>query len=128
MSALRPIAACAGLLLGACTASVALDAAPVCAGRPADERAVLQKVAALPVSTWSYTFAPRERHLGPMAQDFHAAFGGASERRYDPADAHAVSFAALKALVQLSDAQEARIRQLEEDNRRLEAALAARGR
>ncbi|WP_244215760.1 tail fiber domain-containing protein [Kitasatospora purpeofusca] len=37
---------------------------------------VLETVAALPVSTWSYLWEPEDvRHLGPMAQDWHAAFG-----------------------------------------------------
>lgn len=31
---------------------------------------------ALPVSTWRYLWEPEDvRHLGPMAQDWHAAFG-----------------------------------------------------
>ncbi|MBP0448709.1 tail fiber domain-containing protein [Kitasatospora sp. RG8] len=38
--------------------------------------AVLETVAALPVSTWRYLWEPEDvRHLGPMAQDWHAAFG-----------------------------------------------------
>jgi hypothetical protein len=38
--------------------------------------AVLETVAALPVSTWRYLWEPDDvRHLGPMAQDWHAAFG-----------------------------------------------------
>lgn len=38
--------------------------------------AVLDTVAALPVSTWRYLWEPEDvRHLGPMAQDWHAAFG-----------------------------------------------------
>ncbi|MDH6129218.1 hypothetical protein P3T39_006207 [Kitasatospora sp. GP82] len=38
--------------------------------------AVLESVAALPVSTWRYLWEPEDvRHLGPMAQDWHAAFG-----------------------------------------------------
>ncbi|WP_327673239.1 tail fiber domain-containing protein [Kitasatospora sp. NBC_00458] len=37
---------------------------------------VLETVAALPVSTWRYVWEPADvRHLGPMAQDWHAAFG-----------------------------------------------------
>ncbi|MFD3663707.1 tail fiber domain-containing protein [Streptomyces sp. NPDC058659] len=37
---------------------------------------VLETVAALPVSTWRYLWEPEDvRHLGPMAQDWHAAFG-----------------------------------------------------
>ncbi|MFF5783587.1 tail fiber domain-containing protein [Streptomyces sp. NPDC012693] len=38
--------------------------------------AVLDAVAALPISTWRYLWEPEGvRHLGPMAQDWHAAFG-----------------------------------------------------
>ncbi|MFH8386797.1 tail fiber domain-containing protein [Kitasatospora sp. NPDC018058] len=38
--------------------------------------AVLETVAALPISTWRYLWEPEDmRHLGPMAQDWHAAFG-----------------------------------------------------
>ncbi|MFI7099441.1 tail fiber domain-containing protein [Streptomyces sp. NPDC050161] len=38
--------------------------------------AVLETVAALPVSTWRYLWEPEDvRHLGPMAQDWHTAFG-----------------------------------------------------
>ncbi|MFI9209924.1 tail fiber domain-containing protein [Streptomyces sp. NPDC053253] len=37
---------------------------------------VLETVAALPISTWRYLWEPEEvRHLGPMAQDWHSAFG-----------------------------------------------------
>ncbi|MFF1868784.1 tail fiber domain-containing protein [Streptomyces sp. CB03911] len=36
---------------------------------------VLETVAALPISTWRYLWEPEDvRHLGPMAQDWHAAF------------------------------------------------------
>ncbi|MEU9458678.1 tail fiber domain-containing protein [Streptomyces sp. NPDC088394] len=38
--------------------------------------AVLDTVATLPISTWRYLWEPEDvRHLGPMAQDWHAAFG-----------------------------------------------------
>lgn len=38
--------------------------------------AVLETVAALPVSTWRYVWEAEDvRHLGPMAQDWHTAFG-----------------------------------------------------
>ncbi|MFI9273169.1 tail fiber domain-containing protein [Kitasatospora sp. NPDC052896] len=38
--------------------------------------AILETVAALPISTWRYLWEPEDvRHLGPMAQDWQAAFG-----------------------------------------------------
>ncbi|HEY1016228.1 MAG TPA: tail fiber domain-containing protein, partial [Herpetosiphonaceae bacterium] len=47
-----------------------------------DGRAVLRLVAAMPISSWNYhSEGDGVRHLGPMAQDFRAAFGlGADER------------------------------------------------
>ncbi|KJK58393.1 hypothetical protein UK12_10785 [Saccharothrix sp. ST-888] len=43
---------------------------------PVNGYAVLETVAALPISTWRYLWEPEGvRHLGPMAQDWHAAFG-----------------------------------------------------
>ena len=38
-------------------------------------RDVLDKVAALPLARWNFKAAPGLDHIGPMAQDFHAAFG-----------------------------------------------------
>ncbi|MEV7749614.1 tail fiber domain-containing protein [Streptomyces griseofuscus] len=47
-------------------------AAPV---GPVNGYAILETVAALPISTWRYLWEPEGvRHLGPMAQDWHAAF------------------------------------------------------
>jgi hypothetical protein len=75
----------------------------------------------MPVSTWSYrSDDPSVRHLGPMAQDFHAAFGlGSTDRAYDPIDAHGVELAAIKALYQRMLEQEERIERLERENRKL---------
>jgi hypothetical protein len=43
---------------------------------PVNGYALLETVAALPISTWRYLWEPEGvRHLGPMAQDWHAAFG-----------------------------------------------------
>jgi hypothetical protein len=89
--------------------------------QPVDDQAVLEGVARMPVSSWSYTSDdPSVRHLGPMAQDFHDAFGlGASDRAYDPIDAHGVAFAAIKALYERSSDQDARIERLERENAEL---------
>jgi hypothetical protein len=86
--------------------------------RPVDERAVLQSIARMPLSTWSYTSDdPSVRHLGPMAQDFYQAFGlGETDRAYDPIDAHGVTLAAIKALYQEVQDQRTRIDRLEQEN------------
>ncbi|MFZ2173285.1 MAG: tail fiber domain-containing protein, partial [Rhodococcus sp. (in: high G+C Gram-positive bacteria)] len=57
------------------------------AARPVPTSAddVLERLADLKISTWTYGFDHRSvRHLGPMAQDFAEAFGlGSSDRRID---------------------------------------------
>lgn len=42
-----------------------------------DEEIFLQKISAIPLTTWNYKGQEpsRNRHYGPMAQDFYAAFG-----------------------------------------------------
>ena len=83
-----------------------------------DAQAVLQSVARLPISTWSYKVDdPSVRHMGPMAQDFYAAFGlGNSERTYNAIDAHGVTLAAIQALNERLEEQNARIERLELEN------------
>ena len=88
--------------------------------RPADTREVLEKVAALPVNTWNYKSQDTAiRHIGPMAQDFHAAFGvGEDERHITTVDADGVALAAIQGLNEKvetgSQRAEARSRKLEE--------------
>jgi hypothetical protein len=67
---------------------------------PIDGDEILRRVAALPISAWSYKDAqPSGRHIGPMAQDFHAAFGtGDSDRCIPTVDANGVALAAIQAL------------------------------
>jgi hypothetical protein len=66
---------------------------------PLDDAAVVAKVAALPVSEWSYSSERSVRHVGPMAQDFHAAFGlGEDDRHITSIDEDGVALAAIKAL------------------------------
>jgi hypothetical protein len=61
---------------------------------------ILEKLAALPVSAWNYkSDPPSVRHLGPMAQDFKAAFGlGDSDRKINLVDANGVVIVAIQAL------------------------------
>ncbi len=91
---------------------------------PVDEQAVLEALAKVPVSTWSYkSDDPAVRHLGPMAQDFYSAFGlGNTDRAYNSIDAHGVALAAIRALYERSQALDARIERLERDNVELRAA------
>jgi hypothetical protein len=67
-----------------------------------DVRDVLEKVTALSIQTWSYTNdASASRHLGPVAQDFQAAFGlGADDKSIATVDADGVALAAIQGLNQ----------------------------
>ena len=74
---------------------------------PVDERSVLAGVERLDVARWSYiSDGPEVRHIGPMAQDFAAAFDvGADPRRIHPIDMNGVALAAIKALKATVDQQ-----------------------
>jgi hypothetical protein len=64
-----------------------------------DDAVVLDKVAALPISRWSYKSEHGVQHVGPMAQDFYAAFGvGADDKHITSIDEDGVALAAIKAL------------------------------
>lgn len=94
---------------------------------PIDTGDVLEKVAKLSVAKWSYI---REgdgvRHLGPMAEDFHAAFGlGGDDKHIGVLDAVGVSMAAIQGLQSQLQSKEQRIHDLEKKNADLEARLSA---
>ena len=97
---------------------------------PVDDDAVLETLATVPISTWSYkSDDPAVRHMGPMAQDFRAAFGlGDTDRAYNSIDAHGVTFAAIKALYERVKRDEARTDALERENARLRAECTRAGR
>jgi len=65
-----------------------------------DARAVLDRVVALPLSTWRYNGQDKSiRHIGPIAQDFYAAFDvGEDERHISTVDADGVALAAIQGL------------------------------
>jgi len=66
---------------------------------PIDDTAILDRVAAMPISKWSYISEHGVRHVGPMAQDFYAAFGvGADNKHITSIDEDGVALAAIKAL------------------------------
>ena len=93
---------------------------------------VLDKVAALPISQWKYKVEPDGiKHLGPVAQDFHAAFGlGDSDRAIGSVDESGVALAAIQGLNQKLEQENAAMKRenkaLEDRLSRLEKALGAR--
>lgn len=92
---------------------------------------VLERLRALPVSSWNYkTQADSVRHMGPVAQDFYALFGlGPSDTTIDTIDADGVALAAIQGLSALVSEQATQIAALEarlaalEGERRTSAAL-----
>ena len=67
---------------------------------PVDTAEILDKVSALPVSAWTYKDdTSGARHVGPMAQDFYAAFGlGHTDKGIATLDTSGVALASIKAL------------------------------
>ncbi len=84
---------------------------------------ILRKIAGMPVREWSYKAQDASiRHMGPTAQDFHAAFGlGEDPLRIGTMDADGVALAAVKAL----EARTRDIDRLKAENAELAARLAA---
>ncbi len=105
---------------------------------PVDGREVLERVAAMPIRTWNWkSQEPSIRHIGPVAQDFSAAFHvGEDDTHISTVDADGVALAAIQGLYQLlreKDAEisalkasnAAQIRALQRQNDMLEARLTA---
>ncbi len=96
---------------------------------PVDPQTVLAKVAALPMTEWVYKTATGARHLGPIAQDFHAAFGlnGNDDQHITTVDEGGVALAAIQGLDQKLETgrqnSDVRMRKLEAENADLKARL-----
>lgn len=77
-----------------------------------DPLEVLAKVSALPVSTWNHKAQDKAiRHVGPMAQDFKAAFGvGVSDTGITTVDAEGVAPAAIQGVDQKLEQEVAPLR------------------
>jgi hypothetical protein len=68
---------------------------------PVDPLELLAKVTSMPVQSWSYKSHPQEKHVGPVAQDFHAAFGlGSDDKSIATVDESGVALAAIQGLNQ----------------------------
>lgn len=100
-----------------------LDRASVADLRKVDPRDILARLRTLPVSTWSFAAQdPSVRHLGPLAEDFRAAFGlGESDRHIGHLDADGIALAAIQGLAQEVEDRDARIASVERDAREREA-------
>ncbi|MEJ2679238.1 MAG: tail fiber domain-containing protein [Gemmatimonadota bacterium] len=117
---------CTGTVSGTSDVNRKDDFAPVNADQ------VLQKLASLPIGAWSYKRDPAGvRHVGPMAQAFHAAFGlGANDVTIATVDADGINMLAIQALERRTvalqkqvDAERAENAELRQRLDRLEAAV-----
>jgi len=85
---------------------------------------VLAKVAALPITRWNFKADVKQRHIGPMAQDFYAAFNvGPDDRHIAVVDEGGVALAAIKGLNQKLDEKDSEIQKLKQQNETLEKRL-----
>ncbi|MFO7740887.1 MAG: tail fiber domain-containing protein [Anaerolineae bacterium] len=99
---------------------------------PVDGQEVLARVTELPVTTWNYKAEDASvRHMGPVAQDFYAAFGlGRDDRHIAALDSSGVALAAIQGLyerTQTLEAENATLREqvaaLQEENATQQAQI-----
>jgi len=86
---------------------------------------VLAKLATVPMFTWNYRTNPSVRHIGPMAQDFRAAFGlGEDEKHIGIVDSEGVALAAIQELYRMNLEKDKQIQAMQHE---LEELRATRG-
>lgn len=93
-----------------------------------DEKDILAKVVSLPVTEWNYKDDPPDKkHIGPMAQDFQAAFGlnGADDKHISVVDGGGVALAAIQGLNQKLTEKDMEINALKKQLNELQAAVKA---
>jgi hypothetical protein len=84
---------------------------------PVDTKAVLEKLAAVPMQQWNYKWEKDGDvpNIGPMAQDFKAAFyPGRDDKSITTLEFDGVELAAIQGLNQKVDEKDAEIQQLKE--------------
>jgi hypothetical protein len=82
---------------------------------PVNGRELLARLSAIPIQKWNYKAEdPTVRHIGPMAQDFHAAFNvGASDKTISIVDGNGIALASIQALYQMVQEKDQKIAALE---------------
>ena len=92
-----------------------------------DPKTALSRVAALPISVWSYKAdGPGVRHLGPMSEDFYQAFQlGQDDKHISFTDSAGVALAAVQGLNQIVQEKDQEIVSLKARLTALEQAVQA---
>ncbi len=81
---------------------------------PIDNQDILERLASLPISRWNFKSDEQTRHIGPMAQDFYAAFNvGMDDKHIATVDEGGVALAAIQGLNEKLKEKDARIEALE---------------
>ena len=90
---------------------------------PVDSREILQHLVSLPITSWTYR-SEGVPHMGPMAQDFYAAFGlGGDDKHIATIDADGVALAAIQGLNQKLDDLQTALDRRDAENAELKARL-----
>jgi len=92
---------------------------------PLDRRDVLERLHGVPVTMWNLkSQVPSILHIGPMAQDFHAAFGlGERETHISSSDADGVALAAIQGLYEIVMEKDCEIEELRSEIEKLKEAM-----
>jgi hypothetical protein len=92
-----------------------------------DGQDVLARLDGVSISTWSFKASEDgARHMGPMAQDFYAAYGlGSDDKHISALDVGGVALAAIQSLNVVVKEKDAQIQALQEQNTELETRLTA---
>jgi hypothetical protein len=84
---------------------------------PIDGLALLEALMGMPIESWSYKIDEGVRHIGPTAQDFHAAFGvGEDDTHLAALDTSGVALAAIQGLASVVEAKDREIAALRASN------------
>ena len=91
---------------------------------PVNPKNVLGKILSMPVTQWNLKGTAGKEHIGPMAQDFHAAFGlnGDDDKHISLVDEGGVALAAIQGL---NGKVDDKVSKLESENADLKQQLAA---
>jgi hypothetical protein len=93
-----------------------------------DGRDILERLSGIPIETWNYKAQdPSIRHIGPMAQDFHAAFGvGGKDNKYiGTLDADGVALSAIQGLYEIVQEKDTQITAQQEQIKAQQQQIAA---
>jgi trimeric autotransporter adhesin len=89
-----------------------------------DGKEILDQVAALPITSWSYKTDDSVRHIGPVAQDFHDTFGvGQDDKHIAALDSAGIALAAIQGLNQVVREKDAEIKELKQSVEELKAMV-----